>query len=97
MKDHPGQYLTLNRQPGVYSQGQAVSMINVRRGIADQMNDVKFQADGMSAMTYLVAGGIAESRLSAAGKGETEPVADNDSPEGRAQNRRVVIKRKAYP
>ena len=42
----------------------------------------------------MVPGGIAESRLSVAGKGETEPVADNDSPEGRAQNRRVVIKRK---
>ena len=45
-------------------------------------------------VAYLVTNGIAESRLSAAGKGETEPVADNDSPEGRAQNRRVVIKTK---
>ena len=217
MKTHSGVYLTLNRRPGVYSHGQPVSMIDARRGIADQMNDVKFQADGESAMmyvgteraanlpkaelvrsnviefhvtanarlrsyiknvvvavgidklydslmargefttrgiffdfdsdvlrpestpvleeiratlaehtelevvieghtdsagedaynlslserraqsvvAYLVANGIAESRLGAAGKGETEPVADNDSPEGRAQNRRVVIKKKA--
>ena len=214
---HASAYLTLNRRPGVYFQGQPVSMIDVRRGIADQMNDVKFQADGESAImyvgaervanlpkaelvrsnviefhvsanarlrsyiknvvvavgidklydalmasgefttrgivfdfdsdvlrpestpvleeiraalaehvelevvieghtdsagedaynlslserraqavvAYLVANGIAENRLSAAGKGETEPVAENDSPEGRAQNRRVVIKTKS--
>ena len=53
MKGHLGQYLTLNRRPGVYSQGQAVSMIDVSRGIADQLNDVKFQADGESAMMYV--------------------------------------------
>jgi OOP family OmpA-OmpF porin len=33
--------------------------------------------------------GIDASRLSAAGKGESEPMAKNDSPEGKAMNRRV--------
>ncbi len=53
MKTHSGVYLTLNRRPGVYSHGQPVSMIDAQRGIADQMNDVKFQADGESAMMYV--------------------------------------------
>ncbi len=35
--------------------------------------------------------GIAPELLSAAGYGEYQPIADNDSPEGRAKNRRVVI------
>jgi chemotaxis protein MotB len=35
--------------------------------------------------------GIAPSRMTAAGRGEYIPVADNDSDEGRAQNRRTRI------
>jgi chemotaxis protein MotB len=35
--------------------------------------------------------GIAPDRLSAIGYGEFRPVAENDSPEGRARNRRVVL------
>ena len=35
--------------------------------------------------------GIAPDRLVAVGRGETKPTADNDTPEGRAQNRRVAI------
>ncbi len=38
---------------------------------------------------YLVAHGIAAERLSTVGKGESQPVASNDSEEGRYQNRRV--------
>ncbi len=34
---------------------------------------------------------IEPTRLAAVGYGENDPVADNESPEGRAQNRRVVI------
>lgn len=45
-----------------------------------------------SVVRYLRAKGIAENRLSARGRGETEPVADNDTPVGRQQNRRVVIR-----
>jgi len=39
--------------------------------------------------------GIAESRLSAEGFGKTRPIASNATPEGRAQNRRVVAVMKA--
>lgn len=40
---------------------------------------------------YLVSQGIAEDRITAVGRGETQPLATNDTPEGRANNRRVEI------
>lgn len=45
-----------------------------------------------SVVDYLVAGGIARSRLEPIGRGETDPVATNETAEGRAQNRRVELK-----
>jgi OOP family OmpA-OmpF porin len=38
-----------------------------------------------------VSKGVDESRIRAEGMGEKEPVADNKSPEGRANNRRVEM------
>lgn len=40
---------------------------------------------------YLVSRGIAGDRISAQGFGPTRSIADNASPEGRANNRRVEI------
>lgn len=40
---------------------------------------------------FLEAQGIASSRLSSVGKGPADPVAPNDTPEGRSKNRRVEI------
>ncbi len=37
----------------------------------------------------MMAGGIAPERLTAIGVGASEPVATNDTPEGRALNRRI--------
>jgi OOP family OmpA-OmpF porin len=41
---------------------------------------------------YLIAKGIAESRLSVRGYGELQPIADNSTREGKSQNRRVVLR-----
>ena len=40
---------------------------------------------------YIVSKGIETSRVYTEGKGETQPVADNNSAEGRAKNRRVTV------
>jgi len=42
---------------------------------------------------YLVSKGVNEAQLTAQGYGEKQPVASNDTEEGRAQNRRVELKR----
>jgi outer membrane protein OmpA-like peptidoglycan-associated protein len=45
-----------------------------------------------SVYNYLVGHGVAASQLSTRGYGETQPVASNDTEEGRAANRRVEIR-----
>jgi outer membrane protein OmpA-like peptidoglycan-associated protein len=44
-----------------------------------------------SVRAYLVQQGVKPDRVKAIGKGETEPIASNDTAEGRANNRRVEI------
>ncbi len=45
----------------------------------------------VNVVRFLVAQGFEASRLSAAGYADTQPVASNESPEGRQQNRRIEI------
>lgn len=44
-----------------------------------------------SAQNYLVGEGVAPGRLRSTGRGETEPIASNDTEMGQAQNRRVEV------
>jgi len=46
-----------------------------------------------SVIDYLPSKGIATGRMTPVGYGETSPIADNATPEGRAVNPRVVIRR----
>jgi hypothetical protein len=42
-------------------------------------------------MNYFVQNGIAPSSISIIGYGESRPIADNDTPSGKARNRRVEL------
>lgn len=54
-------------------------------------NDALALARALSTKAYLVKHGIASAKITTASKGDKQPVADNSTPEGRAQNRRVEI------
>lgn len=56
---------------------------------ADDYNMNLSQARAETVKTYLAAKGLAASRFLTVGLGEMEPVATNDTPEGKSQNRRV--------
>ena len=61
------------------------------RGVA--ANNLKLSGDrAASVVTYLVSHGIAKDRLQSQGFGQTQPIADNATEEGRAKNRRVEFK-----
>jgi chemotaxis protein MotB len=42
-------------------------------------------------VAYLTSQGVNPNMISAKGSGDTHPVASNDTPDGRAKNRRIVI------
>ena len=58
----------------------------------DAFNLTLSQKRTESVKEYLMGKGIMESRLTAIGFGETQPIADNNTALGRAKNRRVVLK-----
>lgn len=58
----------------------------------DQYNQDLSQRRTESVKAYLMSKGIMESRLVAIGYGESKPIADNATAQGKAQNRRVELK-----
>lgn len=66
----------------------------IRNGLFDSNWDLS-TARAVAVVRRLEAGGIAPSRLSAVGYGSHRPVADNTTEDGRAENRRVVLRVRA--
>ena len=58
----------------------------------DQSNQILSQKRAQAVSDYLVQLGIDPSRITIVGYGETKPVADNNTEEGRQLNRRVEIR-----
>ncbi|MBK6487161.1 MAG: OmpA family protein [Gemmatimonadetes bacterium] len=59
----------------------------------DAHNQSLSERRAAAVVAYLTTNGIAAARLAAVGKGESVPVGDNGTALGRAQNRRVVIRK----
>jgi chemotaxis protein MotB len=60
-----------------------------RMGVSDNLDLSSKRA--ASVVNYLIAKGVNPNLISAQGFGDTHPVAPNDTPDGRAKNRRVDI------
>jgi OOP family OmpA-OmpF porin len=84
--DRAAEFLRKNTQWHVEIQGHTDST-----GTA-AWNETLSQRRAESAMKYLISKGVPVARLMAKGYGSSEPVAPNDTREGRAQNRRVDFK-----
>ncbi|MGN6229788.1 MAG: OmpA family protein [Trinickia sp.] len=97
---NPALYPTLNELATQMQQHpELVARIN---GYTDstgsaQYNQTLSQNRAQSVATYLSQRGIAPQRLAPAGYGPGNPIADNNTPTGRAQNRRVEIYLSAMP
>jgi chemotaxis protein MotB len=61
----------------------------MRQGITSNLELSQKRADPV--MQFMIARGVNPRLVSAQGFGEQDPVASNDTPEGRAQNRRVEL------
>ncbi|WP_047526446.1 OmpA family protein [Pseudomonas sp. 11/12A] len=58
---------------------------------SDAYNQALSQRRASSVAEYLLSQGVAPNKLTSEGKGESQPVADNETDEGRAKNRRVEL------
>lgn len=65
-------------------------------GHTDAVGDASYNQSlserrAMAVSSYLTARGVPSTRIAAAGRGETEPIASNDTEMGRQENRRVEV------
>lgn len=58
---------------------------------SDQYNQALSEQRAEAVRDYLIQQGIASNQIGARGLGKTEPIASNETPEGRQQNRRVEL------
>jgi OOP family OmpA-OmpF porin len=59
---------------------------------SDQYNERLSMRRATAVKDYLVRGGISSNRIEIRGLGESQPVASNETADGRAQNRRVELR-----
>jgi OOP family OmpA-OmpF porin len=79
---------TLRQNPGI-----RVEIAGHTDGVGTDAHNLDLsQRRAQAVLDYFVARGIAADRLSARGYGKSEPIADNDTAEGRAANRRVELR-----
>jgi len=70
----------------------SLSIVGHTDSQGDEAYNQKLSEDRAEAVkSYLIKKGVGEISISASGKGESEPIADNNTPEGREKNRRVVF------
>jgi chemotaxis protein MotB len=72
-----------------YTDNAPIGPALARQGITS--NEILSQKRAENVMEYIVSQGVKPDLISAQGFGDTNPVAPNDTPQGRAQNRRVEL------
>jgi outer membrane protein OmpA-like peptidoglycan-associated protein len=91
----PNSYPALNELAAILSEDNSL-LLDIEGhtdNVGSDTSNLKLsQQRAEAAKQYLIKKGIAADRISAIGFGETQPLAPNTTKEGRAQNRRIVLK-----
>lgn len=92
----PESYALLDEIAGILVKHDEIKLVEIAGHTDSQGRDsynLKLSDGRAKAVAdYLVDAGVAEARLQAKGYGETEPIGDNETEEGRAANRRVEFR-----
>ena len=72
-----------------YTDNKPVGPALARQGVTSNQDLSQKRADNV--MAFLISQGVKPDMISAKGFGDADPVASNDTPQGRAQNRRVEL------
>jgi chemotaxis protein MotB len=72
-----------------YTNNAPIGRALQRQGITS--NEMLSQKRAEAVMAYLISQGVKPDLISARGHGEADPIAANDTAQGRAQNRRVEV------
>jgi chemotaxis protein MotB len=72
-----------------YTDNTPVAKALMAKGIADNLDLSSKRANEV--VRFLIAKGIDPNIISAKGRGDTHPIAPNDTPKGRAENRRIEV------
>ena len=72
-----------------YTDNTPVGPVLQQRGVTS--NEILSQKRAENVMEYLISQGLSPNLVEAHGFGDTQPVASNDTPKGRAENRRVEL------
>jgi len=91
----PESYIELNRVVELLTENPAIEIEMSAHTDSRGTDDYNFKLSdnrARSVMEYIISKGIASTRITSHGYGETRPVATNDTDEGRQLNRRVEFK-----
>jgi chemotaxis protein MotB len=72
-----------------YTDNAPIGVALKKRGVEDNLDLSSKRADAV--VRYLQERGVDPGILSAKGRGDTHPIAPNDTPQGRRQNRRIEL------
>jgi chemotaxis protein MotB len=72
-----------------YTDNQPVGKALMKAGVIDNLDLSSKRADAV--VRYLTTKGINPAIISSKGRGDTHPIAPNDTKQGRAQNRRIEV------
>ncbi len=76
-----------------FNESLTIEISGYTDNVGDEAANQKLsEARANAVRSFLVGKGINSSRIKAIGYGETRPIADNETPEGRQKNRRTQVR-----